>query len=163
MPKHHVVVLDGLVPLPPLDFEYDLTQHNSTSVDDLPSRVKDATIIITSVSKITRAGIENAPNLQLVATNGAGLDHIDQQALRDRGVALCRVPAQNTDSVSEHAFALYYTIRRQIVPMHDIVMRGEAWQKERMLQTRFASMPRVNGDETLVIVGYGALGLASLP
>ena len=158
MSKHHIVVLDSMVDPPPFDFEYDLTQHKTTSLEELPSRLKDATIVVTSVTKIDRAGIEAAPKLQLVNTNGTGVNHIDQQALRERGISLCHVPAQNTDSVSEHAFALYYAMRRLIVPFHNLVMAGDIWENDRMLYTRYRSMPRINSEETLVIVGYGALG-----
>jgi len=34
--------------------------------------------------------------LQLFAATGTGIDHIDKEALRARGVVLCKVPAQNT-------------------------------------------------------------------
>ena len=72
--------------------------------------------------------------------------------------AVCRVPAQNTDSVSEHAFALYYAIRRRIVEMHNIAMDGKTWANDNLLARRLGNPPRTNAEETLVVIGYGALG-----
>ena len=94
--KHSVVVVDSWVNPPPLDFDHDFHQYSNTTPDELPERIKDATIVITSSTRITRAGVENAPRLQLVSCNGTGTDHVDKDVIRQRGITLCRVPAQNT-------------------------------------------------------------------
>ena len=158
MQKHKIVAVDGWVKPPPMDFDHDFIQYENTSPDELPERVKDATIIIVSPTRITRKAIENAPRLQLIAYNGTGTDHIDIEAARERGVAVCRVPAQNTDSVSEHAFALYYGIRRHLVEMNGIAMDGRTWATDHQLFRKLGQPPRTNAEETLVVIGYGALG-----
>lgn len=154
-PKHTIVALDGWVKLPRLDFDHVYTEYTSTTPDQLPERIKDATIVTTAAQKVTRAGIEAAPHLQLVACNGTGTDHVDKDAIRERGITLCNVPAQNTDSVSEHAFALYYALRRRLPQVHNHTVDG-GWPQA--LFTKLGPPPRVNAEETLVIVGYGALG-----
>jgi len=93
-----------------------------------------------------------------VAVNGTGTDHIDKVALRERGIWLCHVPAQNTDSVSEHAFALFFAVRRQIVPMHSKVMDGVTWPNATQITKHMGAPPRTCSEETLVVIGYGALG-----
>ncbi|KAK5124914.1 hypothetical protein LTR85_001104 [Meristemomyces frigidus] len=155
MAQHRIVALDGWVKLPALDFEYDYREYASTTPEQLPDRIKDATIVTTAAQKVTRAGIEAAPHLQLVACNGTGTDHIDKDAIRERGVTLCNVPAQNTYSVSEHAFALYYALRRRIPQIHQSTVDGSWPQK---LFTKLGPPPRINAEEILVVVGYGALG-----
>ncbi len=180
--RHKIVALDNWVKPPELSFEHDRAHYPSTTLEQLPERMKDATIIIVSGTKVTRAGIESAPHLQLIAVridlspsrlrpfrhlltlrlvqaNGTGTDHIDKDAAREHGVAICRVPAQNTDSVSEHAFALYYAVRRRIVDMHGITMDGETWTANTQLALKLGKPPRTNSEETLVVVGYGALGM----
>lgn len=160
-PRHRIVAIDGWVKVPDLNFDHETTTYPSTDPEDLPERMKDATIIMTSVTRVTRAGIENAPSLQLIACNGTGTDHVDQDAVRERGITLVHVPAQNTDSVSEHAFALYYSVRRKILPMHNLTMDSNIWTVDNMLHKRFGAPPRTNAEETLVVIGYGALGPAS--
>lgn len=156
--KHHVVALDSWVEPPELDFEHELTQYPSTNPDELAERMKDATIVVISNTRMTSAGIANAPKLQLIACNSTGTDHVDKEAVRKHGVSLCRVPAQNTDSVSEHAFALHYAVRRQIISLHDIAIGGASWPTGPMLRSVFGAPPRTNGEETLVVIGYGAIG-----
>ena len=154
--KHKIVALDRWIDLPPVNFEHEYTSYNGTSADELPQRISNATIVITAAQKVTRAGVEAAPHLQLVLCTGTGTNHIDRDALRERGVTLCNVPAQNTDSVSEHAFALYFALRRRVMEVHQSTMDGE-WPQ--VQYTKLGPPPRVNAEEVLVVIGYGALGM----
>ncbi|KAF2719236.1 NAD(P)-binding protein [Polychaeton citri CBS 116435] len=157
--KHVIVAIDGWVKYPTFEgFDYDFRQYDRTSPDDLPGRIADATIVCTSATPVTREGILNAPNLKLVACNGTGTDFVDKVALQQMGAALCHVPAQNTDSVSEHAFALCYALRRHIMPLHQLTMEAQVWSAIRAPQAEIPRPPRTNAEETLVVVGYGALG-----
>ena len=159
--KHNIVVLDQyFAPFPHLNFDYTIKYHPSTRPEDVPSLVKDSTIIVTSDSPITREAILAAKNLQLVATNGTGTDLVDSAAIRELGIALCNVPAQNTDSVAEHALALYFGLRRNLPGMHSLTMEGKAWGSDTMSRLRqIGEAPRTNAEETMVVFGYGALGM----
>lgn len=161
MSKHKVVAVDSWVKPPALDFEHEFVQYPNTTPSELPSRIHDATIIICSSTRITAEAIKQAPRLQLISCNGVGTDHVDKDAVREKGISLSRVPAQNTDSVSEHAFALYYALRRKALEMHALAMDGTSWEQNLgTLVPRAFGMPgpRVNAEETLVVIGYGALG-----
>lgn len=86
-------------------------------------------------------------------------DHVDKDAIRERNITLCRVPAQNTASVTEHAFALYYALRRRLIPLHQMTIGGETWQQNNMAGVHLiGAPPRTNAQEIVVIVGYGNLG-----
>ena len=161
--KHNIVVLDQCVTsFPPFNFDYTIKYHSSTRPDQLPSRIRDSTIVIASDTRVTREGILAAKNLKLVAINGTGTDTIDKPTLRELGVALCNVPAQNADAVAEHALALYYGLRRNLLGMHWLTMQGKAWESSQDTQSRrlrALGKPRTNGEETMVVFGYGALGM----
>ena len=159
--RHKIVAVDGWVKPPQFDFDHDLTEYDQTSPDQLSERIKYATIVICSGTYITKAGIESSPNLQLIACNGTGTDTIDKETAREHGISVCRVPAQNTDSVSEHAFALYYAIRRHLVEMNAITMDGKTWAGNYLLNKKLGQPPRTNAEETLVVIGYGAIGIVN--
>ncbi|GAB1729519.1 hypothetical protein NU195Hw_g154t1 [Hortaea werneckii] len=159
MVKHTIVALDDFWVSPPPDFDHEIIEYPTTGPDQLVERMKPATIITTAAMKVTRAGIEAAENLQLIVCTGTGSDHIDKVAARERGVTVCNVPAQNTDSVAEHAFALYYALRRHVVELHHVAASGDEWPKGHVFR-RLDPPPRVNSEETLVVVGYGAIGKA---
>ncbi|KAK6423170.1 hypothetical protein LTR81_004118 [Elasticomyces elasticus] len=158
MAAHHIVVLDNICPPPEVNFAHQLTQYDTTSPEQLPARLKDATIAITSMTRMTREGIQAAPHLTLIATNGTGTNNVDKIAARERSITVCRVPAQNTDAVSEHAFALYYALRRKIIPMHNLTMGGVTWSQGPAFKKLLGDPPRTNSEETLVVMGYGAIG-----
>jgi glycerate dehydrogenase len=156
--RHHIVSLDNWVPTPEFTFPHTLDQYPRTSAAELLERMKDASIILISNTPIPRQAIEASPRLQLIACNSTGTDHVDKDAAKEHGVTVCRVPAQNTDSVSEHAFALYFAVRRKIIHMHDVAMDGDLWKSDLKPAARMGTPPRTNGEEVLVVVGYGAIG-----
>lgn len=145
-----IVALDGWLTLPPLDFEHEYHVIKNGISDSDSATLARATIYVTSGTPVTAEIIEAAPHLQMINCNGTGTDHVARESLRKRGIKLCKTPAQNTDSVSEHAFALYYALRRRILPMHDWVMEGKQWPALKTAFTSFGPPPRVNQEETLV-------------
>ena len=94
--KHHIIALDSWVTVPDFSFPHTLTVITDGTALSNPSQLKDATIAINSQVPISATLLEHMPKLQLFAATGTGVDHIDKEALRARGVVLCKVPAQNT-------------------------------------------------------------------
>ena len=73
--------------------------YESTAREKVVERVADADIIILNKVKITREVLFNSDNLKLVCVFATGYDNIDLVAARERGVAVCNVPAYSTSSV----------------------------------------------------------------
>lgn len=94
--SHHIVALDSWVKLPEFDFPHSLNVITDGSALTRPEQLKDATIAINSQVPVNAALLDHMPKLKLLAATGTGVDHIDNNALRARGIVLCKVPAQNT-------------------------------------------------------------------
>lgn len=148
--QHHVVGLDAWVEPLPLDFPHTLHLIRDGTALSNPEQIKDATILLNSQVPVTRELIQHAPKVQLVSISGTGVNHVDQAALNERGITLCKVPAQNVDTVSEHAIALYFALKRELIPMHHLTMEGKRWAEVRTPHVSFQSVPRTNAEETLV-------------
>ncbi|KAK6442790.1 hypothetical protein LTR95_000993 [Oleoguttula sp. CCFEE 5521] len=148
--KQHIISLDAWVEPPEFDFDHTLTVIRDGTATSRPEQLRDATILMFSGTPVTRKILDNAPNARLLAANGTGVDHVDVNAVRERGLTLCKVPAQNTDSVSEHAFALYYALRRHVLQMHQLVMEGKEWPERKTVHAEFRHIPRTNAEETMV-------------
>lgn len=158
--KHHVVQLDGHIDLPPLRFPHTFEKHLSTSSSELPSRVASATIAIATATSFVKASFTHAPSLQLISCLGAGCDRFDLHAAKEAGVTVTNTPAQNTSTVAEHALSLYFAVKRKIVELDVFTKEGEKWSKQGMSVMEFRGvMPRVCEEETVGIIGYGALGM----
>jgi glycerate dehydrogenase len=93
---HHIIALDSWVQLPAFDFPHSLTVITDGSALTRPEQLKEATIAINSQVPVNATLLDHMPKLKLLAATGTGTDHIDNKALRERGIVLCKVPAQNT-------------------------------------------------------------------
>ncbi|KAK4987092.1 hypothetical protein LTR66_004558 [Elasticomyces elasticus] len=160
---HHIVNLDAhVVPHPDLfSFPHTLTQHTVTPPNLIAERIADATIILVTAVPIGASvlGPDICPKLQLIAAWGTGTDLIDKEACARNGITVCKVPAQSTETVTEHALALYFAVKRKTISMQGVV-RGGGWQRQRVVvATQWEGLPpRTCREEICGVIGYGALG-----
>lgn len=137
--------------------------YQTTSPAELADRIKDATIIISTTVKLTAAALDPlaTPNLMLIAQQGTGYDNVDIEACRKRGIRVCNTSGGNGEAVSEHALALFFSIRRSVPLMHDRVIRGEFKQKGSLtsyMRDGKGNAPMTLKQEIVGIIGYGKVG-----
>ncbi|KAI2619310.1 hypothetical protein GGR54DRAFT_647992 [Hypoxylon sp. NC1633] len=158
---HKIVCLDAvLCPVPKFDFPHEYIEYANTIGEELIiSRIADATIVITTRAWVSARTVAQSPRLELVALMAVGYDIVDVAACRARRVTVCNSPAASAESVAEHAFALYFAVKRRVIELHRMVLEGEEWPRMKNGFHRFPHMPRVARNEMLGIVGYGALGI----
>src|ERR1700730_13306308 len=65
-------------------------------------RIRDADIVLLNTLVLSRALINEAPKLKLIAVAGTGTDNIDLAAAQARGIAVCNVRGYCTASVVQH-------------------------------------------------------------
>jgi phosphoglycerate dehydrogenase-like enzyme len=98
----------------------------------------------------TRAVIENAPELRVIARVGVGYDAVDVAAATERGIVVTIAPGTNQDSVAEHTMMLILGCARTIMSQHNAIIAGQ-WPRN-------ANVP-VRG-RTLGLIGLGRIGKA---
>ncbi|WP_461866306.1 D-2-hydroxyacid dehydrogenase [Thermococcus sp.] len=119
--------------------------------EKLVKLVKDVeAIIVRSKPKVTRKVIENAPKLKVIGRAGVGLDNIDLEAAKERGIKVVNSPAASSRSVAELAVALMFNVARKIA-FADRKMREGVWAKKQCLGMELEG-------KTLGIVGFGRIG-----
>ena len=92
--------------LSPLGSFGELTLHDLTSPDQVSERLTGATVAITNKVPITDASLAAHPTVKLVVSAATGVNQIDLEACKSRGVTVCNVAGYSTDSVAQHTFAL---------------------------------------------------------
>lgn len=113
--------------------------------------VKDVdAIIVRSKPKVTRKVIENAPKLKVIGRAGVGLDNIDLEAAKERGIQVLNAPAAASRSTAELVFALLLTVARKVA-FADRKMREGVWAKKQALGIELEG-------KTIGIVGFGRIG-----
>ena len=90
----------------------ELDMKGGLSVD--PARVGDADALLVRIVEVEKTLIESCPNLKLISKHGVGVDNIDVDAARAKGVAVTIAPGANSDSVAEHAFAMLMALAKNL-------------------------------------------------
>jgi lactate dehydrogenase-like 2-hydroxyacid dehydrogenase len=110
------------------------------------------------VAMTTRAaiGVDAAliaalPSLRVISSFGVGLDRIDLDAARGRGIAVAYTPDVLNDCVADAAFALLMDVARRVSEADRFVRRGD-WPKH-----TFPLATRVSGKR-MGIIGMGRIG-----
>jgi D-3-phosphoglycerate dehydrogenase len=111
----------------------------------------DPVAIITQWAPVTPAVIDLCPNLKVISRNGIGVDNIDLDYCRAKGIPVTNSPTYCTSEVADHAMALMLALLRKLVLTTDEV-RGGAWGAE------FLPPQRRLGNLTLGIIGAGRIG-----
>ena len=107
-------------------------------------------IIVRSATKVPREVIECGTRLKVIGRAGAGLDNIDVEAARERGVEVRNTPGANTVAVAEHTIGLMIALARHLVDAVNSVKAGK-WEKKKFMGMGLEG-------KTLGIVGYGRIG-----
>ncbi|MFP3088886.1 phosphoglycerate dehydrogenase [Treponema sp. TIM-1] len=105
---------------------------------------------IAGLDFITKKVIEQSPSLRVISRYGAGVDRLDLEAARAKGILVCNTPGVNAQAVADLTIALILSVARRI-PFLDRNTRQGRW-------------PRSTGVElygkTMGILGLGAIGKA---
>jgi len=123
----------------------------------LLEQVRGAAGLITMLEDRVDAELMDAagPSLKVIAQYAVGLDNVDLEAAKERGVVVTHTPGVLTDATADLAFALLSAAARRVVEGHDYVRRGEwkTWHPELLLG------PELH-EATVGVVGFGRIGQA---
>jgi len=127
------------------------------SQEDLPNVLPDYDVVIVrSATKIRKDLIDRCPKLKIIARAGVGLDNIDAEYARSKGITVMNTPAASSKSVAELVFAHIFSLCRFLQQAHrDMPEKGNTAFKE--LKKQYSSGIQLH-DRTLGIVGFGRIG-----
>ena len=121
------------------------------SDDDAFNRLlPDAEVLWHVLKPVTAEQIERAKKLRLIQKIGTGVNTIDIEAAKRRGIAVCNLPGTNSRAVAEMALLLMLACLRRL-PQLDAHVRDANWAEAWGLQDRFGEL----GGRTVGLMGYG--------
>ena len=88
-------------------------------------------LVFRSGVDVTADLMAHAPDLKLLIRAGSGLDNIDLDYVRRKGLELVRVPGPGARAVSELAFCFMLALTRQVLPA-DRMLREGHWAKHEL-------------------------------
>lgn len=130
---------------------HELVAYDTKEEDQekLAERGKDADIIIIANQPFRKAVIEKCSKLKLLSVAFTGVDHVDVDFCKEKGICVCNAAGYSTHAVAELAFGLAISVLRNIPPC-DAVCRKEG--------TKAGLVGGELYGKTFGVVGTGAIG-----
>lgn len=121
------------------------------SEDELVILIKDVdALIVRSKPMVTRKVIEAAGKLKIIGRSGVGLDNIDLEAAKEKGIKVINTPGAPANSVAELTIGLMLAVLRKIAYADRRLREGE-WVKKQCLGYELRG-------KTLGVIGMGRIG-----
>nr|VFJ43182.1 MAG: glycerate dehydrogenase [Candidatus Kentron sp. FW] len=159
-----IVVLDGYT-LNPGDLSWEklrslgeCTIHDRTSREETFGRARDAAIILTNKTVLTRDMIARLPDLRYIGVLATGYNVVDIEAAAQRGIPVTNVPEYGTDSVAQMVFAHVLDFCNRVAGYSESVRRGN-WSRSEDFCLQEYPLVELSG-KTMGIVGLGRIGTA---
>lgn len=156
-----IVVLDRATIAPHINvrtpaFAHEWTEHDHTSTGQVAERVTDASVLIVNKAHLGRENLDRANHLKLIAVAATGLDNIDLEFCRERGITVSNIRNYAVHTVPEHAFSLILALSRNLMGYREDVQAGE-WHRSG--QFCFFNEPVFDlHGKRLGIYGEGSIG-----
>lgn len=132
---------------------YELVVHSTRETNQvkLLDRVREAAIIILANQPLSGEIIRQCPNLECISVAFTGVDHIDLNACREKGIVVSNAAGYSTQAVTELVFGLAISVLRNVLPCDNRTRTGGT-------KEGFPGF-ELHG-KTFGIVGMGAIGTA---
>jgi len=110
-------------------------------------------MVVRSRTKVRMPLIDVASNLKAIVRGGVGLDNIDVEHARSKGIRVLNTPAASSDSVAELTIGYLFGLARR-VPQMTASMKSGKWDKKAFKGSELSG-------KTLGLVGLGRIGQAT--
>jgi D-3-phosphoglycerate dehydrogenase len=107
-------------------------------------------MVVRSRTKVRQPLIDVCPNLKVIVRGGVGLDTIDAEYARSKGIAVMNTPLASSASVAELTIAYMFALARS-VHQTSASMKSEKWEKKLFEGDEL-------GGKTLGLIGLGNIG-----
>lgn len=124
--------------------------------EDLITKINEENyegILVRSATKIRKDIIDACPNIKFVGRGGVGVDNIDVEYAREKGIFVFNTPASSSQSVAELVIGNMFAISRFIGKSARNIQDGDF----NKLKKEYGSGVELRG-KTLGIIGFGRIG-----
>ncbi len=119
-------------------------------VFDDKGRLSEAeAVLVRSKTKCTKEYIDSAPDLKLIIRGGVGIDNIDVEYAKSKGIEVRNTPTASSVAVAEVAMALMLAVPNRLPFGHEGMVKGD-WRKKQIKRTELFK-------KTLGLIGIGRI------
>lgn len=130
--------------------------YDTTSKEEVVSRIKDANIILTNKVVLNSENLSEAKNLELICETATGFNNIDIKYAKENGIAVTNVAGYSTNTVAQHTFATVLNIYDKLSYYDEFIKSGK-YAASGLFTDLTKPFYELEG-KTWGIVGFGAIG-----
>lgn len=156
-----ILANDGISPagtkaLEAAGFEVITTKVAQEQVANYINKNNISVLLVRSATKVRKDLIDACPGLKVIGRGGVGMDNIDVDYAREKGIHVINTPASSADSVAELVFAhLFSGVRFLYDANRNMPLEGDT--NFEGLKKAYANGIELRG-KTLGIIGFGRIG-----
>jgi D-3-phosphoglycerate dehydrogenase len=124
----------------------------TTEIDELIERSKGQDIVMIANNPYPKEVIEAADQLKMIAVAFTGIDHVDTQTCKEKGIEICNCAGYSNQSVAEMVLGMTLSLLRKM-PEGDGAVRDQ--------KTSAGLTGLEIGSKTIGIIGCGQIGFAT--
>jgi glycerate dehydrogenase len=133
----------------------DIRYVDDTPVEQVRSAIAGMNVVLLNKVRIDDALMAATPSLRFIGLTATGVNNIDLEAARARGIAVCNIRDYCTRSVAQHVWGAILTLTHHLRE-YDRDLKAGAWQNSVSFSMLRYPVRELAG-RTLGIVGHGVL------
>ncbi|WP_111707800.1 D-2-hydroxyacid dehydrogenase [Lutibacter citreus] len=149
----------GIKALEKAGFEVDSSTIAQDELLEYMNTNEISVLLVRSATQVRTDIIDGCPSLKIIGRGGVGMDNIDVDYAREKGINVINTPAASSHSVGELVFAHLFGMVR-FLPQSNREMPLEGDSKFKDLKKAFAKGVELKG-KTLGLIGFGRIGQAT--
>ncbi len=134
----------------------DVENYQTTSPEQTLERIKDVSVIVTNKVVITAEMMSECPDLKLICIAATGMNNVDLEAAKEKGIAVKNVAGYSTDSVIQHTFSMLFYLIGHSRYFDEYVKEG-SWQQSEVFTHVAQPFFELKGKKW-GIIGLGEIG-----
>ena len=148
----------GIDALEKVGFEVITTKVAQEQVANFINKNDIGVLLVRSATKVRKDIIDECPSLKIIGRGGVGMDNIDVEYAKSKGIHVINTPASSSESVAELVFAHLFTgVRFLHDSNRNMPLEGDTHFED--LKKAYAKGIELRG-KTLGIIGMGRIGKA---
>lgn len=149
----------GIKALEAAGYEVITTTVAQEQLENYINQNNISVLLVRSATTVRKNIIDNCPSLKVIGRGGVGMDNIDVDYARSKGLHVINTPAASSHSVAELVFGHFYGLARFLHNSNrDMPLEGDANFKA--LKKAYAKGTELKG-KTLGVLGFGRIGQAT--
>jgi D-3-phosphoglycerate dehydrogenase len=149
----------GILALEKAGFEVITTKVAQEQVANYVNENNVSVVLVRSATKVRKDIIDACPGIKIIGRGGVGMDNIDVEYAKSKGISVINTPASSSESVAELVFAhLFSGVRFLHDSNRNMPLEGDS--NFEGLKKAYANGVELRG-KTLGIVGIGRIGQAT--